>query len=156
MVQEGRAILKRMTVMENLLMGAYVYKAKDEIEAELESVFLRFPVLRKRKRQMGGSLSGGEQQMLAIGRALMARPRLLMLDEPSLGLAPILVNEIFNIVGRLHETGSTILLVEQNARKALQVSNRAYVLELGKVALEGPSSDLLLSDEVRTSYLGGG
>ena len=156
MVQEGRAILNRMTVMENLLMGAYVYSDKAVIKAEMEQVFGRFPILKKRQSQMAGTLSGGEQQMLAIGRALMVRPRLLMLDEPSLGLAPILVNEIFDIIGQLHQAGRTILLVEQNAKKALQVSNRAYVLELGKVALKGLSSDLLLSDEVRTSYLGGG
>jgi len=156
MVQEGRAILNRMTVMENLLMGAYVYSDKAVIKAEMEQVFGRFPILKKRQSQMAGSLSGGEQQMLAIGRALMARPRLLMLDEPSLGLAPILVSEIFDIIGQLHQAGRTILLVEQNAKKALQVSNRAYVLELGKVALKGLSSELLLSDEVRTSYLGGG
>ncbi|MBW1799777.1 MAG: ABC transporter ATP-binding protein [Deltaproteobacteria bacterium] len=156
MVQEGRAILNRMTVKENLLMGAYVYSDKAEIKAEMEQVFRRFPVLKKRQGQMAGSLSGGEQQMLAIGRALMARPRLLMLDEPSLGLAPILVNKIFDIIGQLHQAGRTILLVEQNAKKALQVSNRAYVLELGKVALKGLSSDMLLSDEVKTSYLGGG
>jgi branched-chain amino acid transport system ATP-binding protein len=156
MVQEGRAILNRMTVKENLLMGAYVYRDKAGINREMERVFRKFPVLKKREGQMAGSLSGGEQQMLAIGRALMARPKLLMLDEPSLGLAPILVSEIFDIINNLHQSGSTILLVEQNAKKALQVSNRAYVLETGKVVLKGLSSDLLVSDEVKTSYLGGG
>lgn len=156
MVQEGRAILNRMTVKENLLMGAYVYSDKAKINEEMEQVFCRFPVLKTRQSQMAGSLSGGEQQMLAIGRGLMARPRLLMLDEPSLGLAPILVSGIFDIISQLHQAGRTILLVEQNAKKALQVSNRAYVLELGKVALKGLSSDLLSSDEVKTSYLGGG
>ena len=156
MVQEGRAILNRMTVMENLLMGAYVYTDKAGIKTQLEQVFRRFPVLKNRQHQMAGTLSGGEQQMLAIGRALMSKPRLLMLDEPSLGLAPLLVNEIFNIIHKLHQSESTILLVEQNAKKALQVSDRAYVLELGTIALEGLSSDLLLSDMVKSSYLGGG
>lgn len=156
MVQEGRAILNRMTTRENLLMGAYVYSDKAEINDELERVYKRFPILEKRQKQMAGSLSGGEQQMLSIGRALMAKPKLLMLDEPSLGLAPILVSQIFDIINNLHQSGSTILLVEQNAKKALQISNRAYVLELGKITLKDLSSELLLSDEVKTSYLGGG
>jgi len=156
MVQEGRAILRRMTVFENLLMGAYISRNRPEIYKEMESVFEHFPILKTRAKQMAGTLSGGEQQMLAIGRALMGKPALLMMDEPSLGLAPVLVNEIFDIIVDLHEAGRTMLLVEQNAKKALQVSDRAYVLELGKLVLEGPSSDLLSSDEVKTSYLGGG
>jgi branched-chain amino acid transport system ATP-binding protein len=155
LVQEGRGLLRRMTVLENVLMGAYTVKNKDEIRRGMELVFNLFPVLQKRQRQMSGTLSGGEQQMLAIARALMAQPTLLMMDEPSLGLAPLMVNEIFNVIRNLHQMGCTILLVEQNARKALQVSNRAYVLELGRIALEGPSAELLGSDEVRKVYLGG-
>jgi branched-chain amino acid transport system ATP-binding protein len=155
LVQEGRGLLRRMTVLENVLMGAYTVKNKDEIRRGMELVFNLFPVLQKRQRQMSGTLSGGEQQMLAIARALMAQPTLLMMDEPSLGLAPLMVNEIFKVIRSLHQMGCTILLVEQNARKALQVSNRAYVLELGRIALEGPSAELLGSDEVRKVYLGG-
>ena len=155
LVQEGRGLLRRMTVLENLLMGAYTMKNKEEIRNELELVFKLFPILQKRQKQMSGTLSGGEQQMVAIARALMAKPVLLMMDEPSLGLAPLMVNEIYNVILRLHQIGCTILLVEQNAKKALQVSNRAYVLELGRVALEGVSVELLKSDEVRKVYLGG-
>jgi branched-chain amino acid transport system ATP-binding protein len=155
LVQEGRGLLRRMTVLENVLMGAYTVKNKDEIRRVMGLVFDLFPVLQKRQKQMSGTLSGGEQQMLAIARALMAQPTLLMMDEPSLGLAPLMVNEIFNVIRNLHQMGCTILLVEQNARKALQVSNRAYVLELGRIALEGPSAELLGSDEVRKVYLGG-
>jgi branched-chain amino acid transport system ATP-binding protein len=156
LVQEGRGLLRRMTVLENLLMGGYTREDKQEIKQGLEIVFDRFPILRERQKQISGTLSGGEQQMLAIGRGLMARPVLLMMDEPSLGLAPLIVNEIFRIIGDLNSVGQTILLVEQNARKALQAAARAYVLELGRVSLEGPSSDLLESDEVRVAYLGGG
>jgi len=156
LVQEGRGLLRRMTVLENLLMGAYIRESREEMNQDLAFVFESFPALQGRQRQMAGTLSGGEQQMLAIGRALMARPILLMMDEPSLGLAPLLVNEIFEIIRDLHQSGRTILLVEQNARKALLVSNRAYILELGRISLEGPSSELLKSDEVRNSYLGGG
>jgi branched-chain amino acid transport system ATP-binding protein len=155
LVQEGRGLLRRMTVMENLLMGAYTLENKEEIPRGLELAFKLFPILQDRQRQMSGTLSGGEQQMLAIGRALMAQPVLLMMDEPSLGLAPLIVNEIFHIIRDLHQMDRTILLVEQNAKKALQASNRAYVLELGKIALEGPSAELLKSDEVRKAYLGG-
>jgi len=155
LIQEGRGLLRRMTVLENLLMGGYTREDKQEIRQGLEIVFDRFPILRQRQKQISGTLSGGEQQMLAIGRALMAKPVLLMMDEPSLGLAPLIVNEIFGIIGDLNSMGQTILLVEQNARKALQAADRAYVLELGKVLLEGPSSELLKSDEVRTAYLGG-
>jgi len=155
LVQEGRGLLRRMTVLENVLMGAYTVQNKEEIRKELELVFKLFPVLQKRQKQMSGTLSGGEQQMVAIARALMAKPVLLMMDEPSLGLAPLMVNEIFDVIRSLHQMGCTILLVEQNAKKALQVSNRAYVFELGRVALEGSSADLLKSDEVRKVYLGG-
>ena len=155
LVQEGRGLLRRMTVLENLLMGAYVQQDKEEILRTLHLVFQLFPILQERQRQKSGTLSGGEQQMLAIGRALMAQPVLLMMDEPSLGLAPLIVNEIFQIIRDLHQMDRTILLVEQNAKKALQASNRAYVLELGKIALEGLSAELLKSDEVRKAYLGG-
>jgi branched-chain amino acid transport system ATP-binding protein len=156
LVQEGRALLTRMTVLENMLMGAYTSRNRAEILRDVEDVFGRFPVLKEKRGQMAGTLSGGEQQMLAIGRGLMARPILLMMDEPSLGLAPLIVNEIFNIIVHLHQTGRTILLVEQNAKKALQVSDRAYVLEQGRVTLEGLCSELLHSQEVKNAYLGGG
>jgi len=156
LVQEGRGLLRRMTVLENLLMGAYIRENREEINQDLAFVFKSFPTLKGKQKQMAGTLSGGEQQMLAIGRALMAKPVLLMMDEPSLGLAPLIVNEIFDIIHDLHQSGRTILLVEQNARKALLVSNRAYILELGKISMEGPSSELLNSDDVRKAYLGGG
>jgi branched-chain amino acid transport system ATP-binding protein len=155
LVQEGRGLLRRMTVLENLLMGAYVQQDKEAISRTVQLVFHLFPILQERQKQKSGTLSGGEQQMLAIGRALMAQPVLLMMDEPSLGLAPLIVNEIFQIIRDLHQMDRTILLVEQNAKKALQASNRAYVLELGRIALEGPSADLMKSDEVRKAYLGG-
>lgn len=156
LVQEGRGLLRRMTVLENLLMGAYIRENREEINQDLGFVFKSFPTLKGKQKQMAGTLSGGEQQMLAIGRALMAKPVLLMMDEPSLGLAPLIVNEIFDIIHGLHQSGRTILLVEQNARKALLVSNRAYILELGKISMKGPSSELLNSDDVRKAYLGGG
>ncbi len=156
LVQEGRGLLRRMTILENLLMGGYTRKDKEGLKQGLDTVFQRFPILRERQKQVSGTLSGGEQQMLAIGRALMAKPILLMMDEPSLGLAPLIVNEIFGIIGELNSAGQTILLVEQNAKKALQAADRAYVLELGRILLEGSSSDLLKSDEVRLAYLGGG
>lgn len=156
LVQEGRGLLRRMTVLENLLMGAYIRENREEINQDLAFVFKSFPTLKGKQKQMAGTLSGGEQQMLAIGRALMAKPVLLMMDEPSLGLAPLIVNEIFDIIHDLHQSGRTILLVEQNARKALLVSNRAYILELGKISMKGPSSELLNSDDVRKAYLGGG
>lgn len=156
LVQEGRGLLRRMTVLENLLMGAYIRENREEINQDLAFVFKSFPTLKGKQKQMAGTLSGGEQQMLAIGRALMAKPVLLMMDEPSLGLAPLIVNEIFDIIHGLHQSGRTILLVEQNARKALLVSNRAYILELGKISMKGPSSELLNSDDVRKAYLGGG
>ena len=154
-VQEGRGILTRMTVQENLEMGAYGRSDKREIRDDMESVLERFPVLRERRKQFGATLSGGEQQMLAIGRALMARPKLLMLDEPSLGLAPLLVREIFRIIMEFKREKRTILLVEQNAKKALQCADRGYVLETGTIVLSGSGESLLKSDEVQAAYLGG-
>jgi branched-chain amino acid transport system ATP-binding protein len=154
-VQEGRGILTRMTVQENLEMGAYGRSDKAEIRHDMEMVFDKFPVLRQRRTQFGATLSGGEQQMLAIGRALMARPKLLMLDEPSLGLAPMLVQEIFRIIAEFKREKRTILLVEQNARKALQCADRGYVLETGAIVLMGSGGALLKSDEVQAAYLGG-
>ena len=153
-VPEGRRIFLQMTVMENLEMGAYTRRDCSQA-AELEKVFDQFPRLAERRKQIAGTLSGGEQQMLAIGRALMSQPKLLMLDEPSMGLAPILVEQIFDIIRRLHEKGTTILLVEQNAQMALSVADRAYVLETGSISLSGTGAELLESDEVRKAYLGG-
>jgi branched-chain amino acid transport system ATP-binding protein len=154
-VQEGRGILSRMTVLENLELGAFTRRDSGGIAQDLDLVFQKFPVLRERKAQRGGTLSGGEQQMLAIGRALMARPKLLLMDEPSLGLAPFLVREIFRIIVELKREGRTILLVEQNARKALQCADRAYVMETGRIALAGRGEELLCSPEVQRAYLGG-
>jgi len=154
-VQEGRGILTRMTVLENLEMGAYGRSDRAGIRHDIEMVFDKFPVLRERQRQFGATLSGGEQQMLAIGRALMARPKLLMLDEPSLGLAPMLVQEIFRTIADFKREKRTILLVEQNARKALQCADRGYVLETGTIRLTGTGEDLLKSEEVQAAYLGG-
>jgi branched-chain amino acid transport system ATP-binding protein len=154
-VQEGRGILSRMTVLENLELGAFTRSDVDGITQDLDLVFQKFPVLRERKSQRGGTLSGGEQQMLAIGRALMARPKLLLMDEPSLGLAPFLVREIFRIIIDLKREGRTILLVEQNARKALQCADRAYVMETGRIVLAGSGEKLLHSPEVQRAYLGG-
>jgi branched-chain amino acid transport system ATP-binding protein len=154
-VQEGRGILTRMTVQENLEMGAYGRSDKRAIREDMEAVLDKFPVLRERRKQFGATLSGGEQQMLAIGRALMARPKLLMLDEPSLGLAPLLVREIFRTIMDFKREKRTILLVEQNARKALQCADRGYVLETGRIVLTGSGDDLLRSDEVQAAYLGG-
>ena len=154
-VQEGRGILGHMTVLENLELGAYVRKDREGIQADLREVLERFPILEERRYQLGSSLSGGEQQMLAIARALMGRPRLLMMDEPSLGLAPKLVNEVFSIVQALKEEGKTILLVEQNARKALQCADRGYVMETGEIVMEGTSAELLKSEGVKEAYLGG-
>jgi branched-chain amino acid transport system ATP-binding protein len=154
-VQEGRGILTRMTVLENLEMGAYGRSDKPGIRNDMEMVFDKFPVLRERQRQFGATLSGGEQQMLAIGRALMARPKLLMLDEPSLGLAPKLVQEIFRTIRDFKREKRTILLVEQNARKALQCADRGYVLETGTIRLTGTGETLLKSEEVQAAYLGG-
>jgi branched-chain amino acid transport system ATP-binding protein len=150
---EGRRIFSRLTVMENLLMGAYTRKG-DEIGLDIERVFTLFPRLRERAGQRGGTLSGGEQQMLAIGRALMSHPRVLLLDEPSLGLAPILVQQIFSIIREINEQGTTILLVEQNALQALNIANRGYVLQTGRVALSGPADELRENESVRKAYLG--
>lgn len=153
-VPEGRRIFLQMSVQENLEMGAYTQSAAWADE-ELERVYAQFPRLSERSKQTAGTLSGGEQQMLAIGRALMSRPKLLMLDEPSMGLAPILVEQIFDIIRELHKAGTTILLVEQNAQMALSVADRAYVLETGRISLSGTGAELAASDEVRKAYLGG-
>ncbi len=150
---EGRRIFQQMTVRENLEMGAYS-RPKEEIAASLEDVFSRFPRMKEREMQICGTLSGGEQQMLAMARALMSHPKLLMLDEPSMGLAPILVEQIFDIIRELHSSGVTILLVEQNAQMALSVADRAYVLETGKISMSGDAADLLQNDDVRKAYLG--
>jgi branched-chain amino acid transport system ATP-binding protein len=153
-VPEGRMIFPVLTVMENLDLGAYLRKDKDGINEDIDRVFELFPVLRERSKQAGGTLSGGEQQMLAIGRALMARPKLLLLDEPSLGLAPILVDAIFEIIRQINNQGTTILLVEQNAQLALQFSNRGYVIETGEIALADKSAELLKNEQVKKAYLG--
>jgi len=154
-VPEGRRIFAPMSVYENLELGAYLRKDKDGIEKDLQNVFKRFPRLEERKKQTSGTLSGGEQQMLAMGRALMAQPKVLLLDEPSMGLAPILVREIFDIIKELNSIGITILLVEQNAKMALSIADYAYVLETGKIVLEGKGKDLADSDEIQKAYLGG-
>ena len=154
-VPEGRRIFQELTVYENLLMGAYTNKDQQRFKADLESIYERFPRLFERRSQIAGTLSGGEQQMLAMSRALMSHPKLLMLDEPSMGLAPILVDQIFEIIKELNASGTTILLVEQNANKALQISDRAYVLENGRITLSGTGVELSESDEVRKAYLGG-
>ncbi|MBQ9262689.1 MAG: ABC transporter ATP-binding protein [Clostridia bacterium] len=150
---EGRRIFQQMTVKENLEMGAYS-RPKSEINASLEEMFQRFPRLKEREKQVAGTLSGGEQQMLAMARALMSKPRLLMLDEPSMGLAPILVEQIFSIITELHGSGVTVLLVEQNAQMALQVADRAYVMETGLITMQGPANELLHNDAVQKAYLG--
>ena len=152
-VPEGRRIFLEMTAQDNLEMGAFTQKNVDP--AELEKVFTLFPRLAERRKQVAGTLSGGEQQMLAMSRALMSKPKLMMLDEPSMGLAPILVDQIFSIIKDLHKAGTTILLVEQNANRALEIADRAYVLETGKITLEGTGKELASSDEVRKAYLGG-
>jgi branched-chain amino acid transport system ATP-binding protein len=153
-VPEGRELFPELTVLENLRMGAFSRHDKQEIQQSLERVYTHFPILAERRSQLAGTLSGGEQQMLAIGRALMARPKLILLDEPSLGLAPKLVEEIFHIVHDIRASGATVLLVEQNANKALSIADYGYVLETGKVALEGESRQLLRNDHVRRLYLG--
>lgn len=150
---EGRRVFLQMTVQENLEMGGFTRPA-GEIELSLQDVYRRFPRLKERCKQIAGTLSGGEQQMLAMGRALMSKPKLMMLDEPSMGLAPILVEQIFDIIKELNDAGTTILLVEQNARKALAIANRAYVLETGRIVMQGAASELLDNDEVRKAYLG--
>ena len=153
-VPEGRRIFLQMTVEDNLIMGAYT-RPNSEIDESIANVYAHFPRLKERRKQIAGTLSGGEQQMLAMGRAMMSKPKLLMLDEPSMGLAPILVDQIFEIIKELHAAGTTILLVEQNATKALQIADRAYVLENGKITLSGTGAELAQSDEVRKAYLGG-
>ena len=153
-VPEGRGIFTRMTVLENLAMGAFARGARGSVAADLARVFALFPILERRRTQLGGTLSGGEQQMLALGRAMMGRPRLLMLDEPSLGLAPLVVREIFTVIPRLRAEGVTILLVEQNARMALACADEAYVLQTGHMVLSGTAAELLASREVQRAYLG--
>ena len=154
-VPEGRRVFAEMTVMENLDLGAFVRKDKAGIQQDLKHVFELFPRLEERKNQSAGTLSGGEQQMLAMGRALMSRPKLLLLDEPSMGLAPLLIKEIFNIIVDINKSGTTVLLVEQNANMALSIANRAYVLETGRITLYGSAKELAASEDVRKAYLGG-
>jgi branched-chain amino acid transport system ATP-binding protein len=154
-VPEGRHIFPKLTVQENLEMGAYIFNDKEQIEKDMESVMERFPRLRERRKQLGGTLSGGEQQMLAIGRGLMSRPSLLLLDEPSMGLSPILVEQIFEIIREINAQGTSILLVEQNAQMALSIADRGYVLETGRITLEGDAQELLENPLVIEAYLGG-
>ena len=154
-VPEGRHVFSTMTVLENLELGAFLRRDKEGIAKDLKMVYDRFPILFDRKKQTAGTLSGGEQQMLAIGRGLMSRPKILFLDEPSMGLAPLLVQEIFSIIKDINSTGTTILLVEQNASLALQIANRVYVLETGSIVLSGTGTELMQSDDVRKAYLGG-
>ena len=151
---EGRQILQNMTVRENLELGAYQRKDKAEIREDMVKVFQRFPRLLERENQFGGTLSGGEQQMLAIARAMMARPQLMLLDEPSMGLAPLVVQQIFDVIKDINKMGTTVLLVEQNAKKALSIADRAYVLETGKITMSGNASDLLNDEAVQKAYLG--
>lgn len=153
-VPEGRRVFANLSVYQNLKMGAYTRKDKQEIENTLNMVYDRFPRLKERQNQMAGTLSGGEQQMLAMGRALMSRPRIILMDEPSMGLSPIFVNEIFDIIKEVSASGTTVLLVEQNAKKALSISDRAYVLETGKIVLDGKADDLLNNDSIKKAYLG--
>lgn len=154
-VPEGRRIFAQMTVMENLDLGGYLRRDRAGMNADLEMIFESFPILAQRKTQLAGTLSGGEQQMLAMGRGLMAKPKLLLLDEPSMGLAPLFVQEIFDIIVKINETGTTIMLVEQNANMALQIAHRAYVIETGKIVLRGTGEELRTSEEVKKAYLGG-
>lgn len=153
-VPEGRRVFAQLSVFENLKLGAFTRKDKDEIEETLVKIYKRFPRLQERKKQLAGTLSGGEQQMLAMGRALMSKPKIILMDEPSMGLSPILVSEIFDIIREISESGTTVLLVEQNAKKALAISDRAYVLETGKIVLEGKASDLANDESVKKAYLG--
>lgn len=153
-VPEGRRVFAQLTVLENLKMGAFTRRDKEEVEESLIRVYKRFPRLEERKNQMAGTLSGGEQQMLAMGRALMSRPRIILMDEPSMGLSPIFVNEIFDIIREVSEGGTTVLLVEQNAKKALSIADRAYVLETGRIVLDGKAQELLNDDSVKKAYLG--
>lgn len=154
-VPEGRRVFPTMSVLENLELGGYLRRDRAKLAQDMKGIFERFPVLADRRQQAAGTLSGGEQQMLAMGRALMAAPKVLLLDEPSMGLAPLFVQEIFNIIASINETGTTILLVEQNANMALQVASRAYVMETGSIVLSGRSADLLATDDVHQAYLGG-
>ncbi len=154
-VPEGRRIFSNLTVRENLEMGAFIRKDREQIKKDYEMVYTRFPRLKERLRQMAGTLSGGEQQMLAIARALMSKPKLLLLDEPSMGLAPLLVKEIFSIIQEINQAGTTVLLVEQNAHLALSVADRAYVLETGRIVAQGSAKALASSEDVRKAYLGG-
>ncbi len=154
-VPEGRRIFSKMTVQENLEMGAYIRSDAQNISGDYEKIFERLPRLKERRKQLAGTLSGGEQQMLAIGRALMCNPKMLLLDEPSMGLSPLLVNEIFSIIRDVNQSGVTVLLVEQNAKKALEIANRAYVLETGSIAMEGDADELANDEKVRRAYLGG-
>lgn len=153
-VPEGRRVFAQLSVYDNLMMGAYTRKDKNEIKENLHMVYERFPRLEERKNQMAGTLSGGEQQMLAMGRALMSQPNIILMDEPSMGLSPIFVNEIFDIIKRVSQSGTTVLLVEQNAKKALSIADRAYVLETGTISLEGNAEELMHNDAVRKAYLG--
>lgn len=153
-VPEGRRVFASLSVYENLLMGAYARKDKDAIKDDLKKIYERFPRLEERKNQIAGTLSGGEQQMLAMGRALMSKPELILLDEPSMGLSPIFVAEIFDIIKSLNESGTTVLLVEQNAKKALSIADRAYVLETGKIVLSGDAKEIMNNDSVKKAYLG--
>ena len=153
-VPEGRRVFANLSVLQNLKMGAYTRKDKNEIEETLKTVYKRFPRLEERQNQLAGTLSGGEQQMLAMGRALMSHPRIILMDEPSMGLSPIYVNEIFDIIKEVSAGGTTVLLVEQNAKKALSISDRAYVLETGKIVLSGNADDLLNNDSIKKAYLG--
>ncbi len=154
LVPEGRRVFSNLTVKENLILGAYLRKNKEEINRDIEWVFKLFPRLKEREWQKAGTMSGGEQQMLAVGRALMTKPKLLMMDEPSLGLAPLIIKDIFNIIEEINKQGVTILLIEQNAKAALEISDYAYVLEVGKVVLEGKGQDLLVNEDVKKAYLG--
>lgn len=153
-VPEGRRIFQQLTVYENLILGAYTRSDKKEIAESLEMIYKRFPRLEERKKQIAGTLSGGEQQMLAMGRALMSRPNIILMDEPSMGLSPLLVTEIFDIIQSINKSGTTVLLVEQNAKKALSIANRAYVLETGKIVLEGDAKELMNNDQIKKAYLG--
>lgn len=153
-VPEGRRIFQQLTVYENLILGAYTRSDKKEIAENLEMIYKRFPRLEERKKQIAGTLSGGEQQMLAMGRALMSNPKIVFMDEPSMGLSPLLVSEIFDIIQSINKSGTTVLLVEQNAKKALSIANRAYVLETGKIVLEGDAKELMNNDQIKKAYLG--
>lgn len=153
-VPEGRRVFQELTVYENLLLGAYTKKDKAQIKADIDDICTMFPRLGERRKQVAGTLSGGEQQMLAMGRAMMSHPKLLMLDEPSMGLSPLLVDQVFDIIKGFHKQGVTVLLVEQNAKKALSIADRAYVLETGSITLEGKASELLDNDDIKKAYLG--